>query len=306
MNTAESSPAITSSSAVAQGRAAALRGYYELTKPRLSMLAVMTAMTGYAIAHVGFQVWEFIALLIGTSCAAGGSAAVNQWIERNADARMFRTRGRPIPSGQVKPSGALIFGLVLCGVGVAVVFAGSNAIAGLLTLMTVVSYLAVYTPLKTITPLNTEVGTIPGALPPLIGWTAATGSLDALGVWLFGLLVIWQLPHFLAISWICREDYRRGGFLMLATLNEDGHQCARYAFGTALLLFVVSLLPWFSGDLGAFYGVLATALGGWFVAKTIPFLRDPREKTAKALFFTSIIYLPLILLALLADRLLFA
>ena len=188
-----------------------LNAYYELTKPRLSMLSVFTATVGYLVARPDFELLLLLALVAGTALAAGSAAALNQWIEREIDARMKRTRSRPLPSGQTEPKEALIYGLILGLAGCLLLWIGVNTLAALLALATLLSYLLLYTPLKQKGPWSTEIGTIPGALPPLIGWAAAEGQITPLGWILFALLITWQMPHFMAIAWLFREDYKQAG-----------------------------------------------------------------------------------------------
>ena len=212
--------------------------FLELTKPRITTLVVITAGVGYAVgAPRGIEPAAFVALLIGTALVAGGASALNQYWEREADARMERTRLRPIPAGRMAPPEALAFGLAVAGAGL-VLLATINALTATLGLAALASYVLAYTPLKRITSLCTVVGAIPGALPPMMGWAAARGSVDA-GAWaLFGILFLWQLPHFLAIGWIFREDYARGGFPMLTVLDGDGRSTARQ-----MMLYSAALIP---------------------------------------------------------------
>lgn len=224
MNSPNSLPISTATplSSAALTRRARWADYGELTKPRLSMMSVITVLAGYLAADPERQPFTLFCLLLGTALAAGGAAALNEWMEREEDARMVRTARRPLPAGHLTPTAALVFGLLLCGAGLGLVALGTTWLPACLTLITVAAYLGLYTPLKKLTVWNTEIGAIPGALPPLIGWSAATGSVSGLGWTLFALLYAWQMAHFSAISWICRDDYRRGGFRLRSLQDPNG------------------------------------------------------------------------------------
>lgn len=287
----------------------ALREYWELTKPRLSLLSVITALVGYLAANPPRDGGVFFALLIGTSLAAGACGALNQWLEREVDRRMARTQDRPLPSGAVSPQTALIFGLTLSVLGVGTVWLGANALAGALTVATLISYLLVYTPLKRVTSLNTLIGAVPGALPPLIGWAAAQGRIDPLGWLLFGILFCWQIPHFMAIAWLYRDDYAQGGFVMSTVKDPSGQDAARQSFAHCIILLVISLAPCFLGYTSWWvYGPAAILCGSAYLATAFRFWRaagQTRTPTARKLFLASIAYLPLLLGALVLDRWLF-
>lgn len=276
--------------------------WWELAKPRLSLLSVITVLVGYLAAQPHLQWSILIALTIGSSLAAGGCGAVNQWWERKEDAKMSRTAHRPLPSKLVQPQSVLIYGVTLCLLGDVILWYGCNASAAFLTLLIQISYLFIYTPLKKCTVWNTEVGAIPGALPPLVGWAAAEPSSWTLGGLLFALILAWQIPHFMALSWMFREDYAKGGFRMLAVEDSSGQRTARKSFIYTLLLVGVSLSPLFLTDLSSVYAGAAAILGLLFLLKAIQFLRFPDGvKAARELFLTSILYLPLLLLALVID-----
>lgn len=269
----------------------------ELVKARLSLLTLATAMAGFALGVR--ETWDWLLLsatLGGTALCAGGAAALNQWCESEHDARMKRTRNRPLPAGRMTSSDALLAGLVLSIVGVACLAFFANTLSAALAAATIVFYILVYTPLKRVTTLNTIIGAVPGALPPLIGWTASHGSINAEGLTLFAILFLWQMPHFLAIAWLYRDDYAQAGFKMLSEGDESGALTGRQAVVYSLALLVVSLLPsvFFGYSAVYFYGALLlgvgfSALAGRFAASggSIP--------AAKALFLGSIAYLPLLL-----------
>jgi protoheme IX farnesyltransferase len=283
---------------------AAFADYLELTKPRLSFLSVLTALIGYLAARPERSSWTLLPLLIGTALSAGGVAALNQWLEADTDARMSRTHDRPIPSGRVTTGSAFVLGWGLCLGGLAVLFAEVNGLSAAFALATMVCYLALYTPAKRWSRWSTEIGAVAGALPPLIGWAAAEGRVSALGWILFGLLFFWQVPHFMAIAWTYRLDYAAVNFPMLSVRDSSGGRVAAWSFGCATMLMLVTLLPVWLGFCGAAYGLAATVLGAWFLWKAAAFLRPAgREHAARRLFFASILYLPLVLAVLVADRL---
>lgn len=286
---------------------AKLREFWELTKPRLSMLSVITAIVGYFTAHPPRDASVLISLLLGTSFAAGAAGALNQWMECEMDKRMVRTRARPVPSGAVSPQAALLYGLVLAVLGVAILWWHVNGLAAQLTLATLISYLAVYTPLKQKTQWCTLVGAIPGAIPPLVGWAAAAGSIGPLGWVLFGILFFWQIPHFMAIAWTHRDDYAHAGFVMSTRVDPSGKSAANQSILHCSLLLLISMIPAaIAGMTSLFYEMMAAATGVYYLAKAIQF-RQATDKNgpAKQLFLASILYLPLILAVLVLDRWLF-
>ena len=299
--TTESSTFADSSESEASLRSR-IEDFYELTKPRLSFLSVVTAIIGYLSANPPRDLGVLISLLIGTSLAAGGAAVLNQWLEREADAKMVRTRERAIPAGRVHPVHALIYGLGLSTPGCLTLFIGANALAGILTAVTIATYTLVYTPLKQLTTWNTIIGAIPGALPPLIGWAAATGKIDPLGWILFAILFLWQMPHFFAIAWTYRKDYKQGGFVMLSNADEDGRKVALQSLLFCVALIISTLLPVLSGEASWIYGTIAIVAGIYLLRPAIHFL-DPskRDTAARKLFFASIFYLPALLFPLVLD-----
>ena len=280
--------------------------YLELTKPRLSFLSVVTALVGYAAARPGWHAMEFWSLVIGTCACAGGVAALNQWMESDTDALMKRTAERPLPSGKVATGSAFVLGCLLCSIGLGFLFVKVNGLATIFALLTIISYLAVYTPAKRWSRWSTEIGAIAGAFPPLIGWAAAEGRVSALGWILFGLLFFWQIPHFMAVAWTYRRDYSAVHFPMLPVRDAEGGKVAVWSFLNALALIAVSLLPSFLGLTSVYYAVVTALLGLWFIAQAARFLRaEGRDQAARRLFFTTIGWLPLQLGALVADRFIF-
>lgn len=278
-------------------------GLFELTKPRLSFLSVVTTLVGYLAARPERDGWLLTNLLCGTALAAGGAAALNQWMERRTDALMRRTKDRPIPSGQVTATQAFIWGTTLAIVGVLQLYLSVGEIAAWLAAATVGTYLLIYTPLKRRTRWATEVGAVSGALPPLIGWAAARGTVDGLGWALFALLFFWQIPHFLAIAWTYRRDYEAADFPMLPVVDADGASTAWWSLVNTLVLGMVTIVPSLLGQTGWVFGGAAIVLGAAFVYFACAMLRpDERNGAARRLFFYSIFYLPVLLAVLVVDR----
>ena len=281
------------------------RDYVELTKPRLSMLSVLTAMVGYFAARPPSNPPKLIFLLIGTMLAAGGVAALNQWLEYDTDAQMKRTADRPIPAGRVATGSAFVLGWLMCVLALFLLFARVDHLAALFTLLTIISYLGWYTPAKRWSRWSTEIGAIAGAFPPLIGWCAGEGRVTALGWILFGVLFFWQVPHFMAVAWTYRRDYSAVHFPMLPVRDESGRRVALWSLLNTVALVAVSLAPVALGLATKGYGLAATAFGGWFLWRAVAFLNGrTRDVAARKLFFASILYLPLLLGVLVADRLL--
>lgn len=287
----------------AASKAIAWSAYYELTKPRLSLLSVITALVGYLAALPERDLWTMLNFLVGTALCAAGAASLNQWYERDTDAIMKRTRERPLPTGQLAAPAALWFGIALSLVGVAQLYLGANPLAGALGLATILSYIAIYTPMKKTTRWATEVGAIAGALPPLIGWAAAEGRISTLGWILFAILSVWQIPHFMAIAWTFRKDYAAAGFPMLTVVDPTGRKAGYWALANAAALLVISLLPLAWNLCGWLYAAVASIFGVWILVRSYRFAFDHnRDIAARKLFFNSILYLPAVLFALVIDR----
>jgi protoheme IX farnesyltransferase len=277
--------------------------YLDLTKPRLNLLVVATSAGGFYLASPESpSLLPMAAASVGTALVAGGAAVLNQVLERDTDALMERTRRRPLPSGRVSTEEARVFGVALAGAGLALLLAVSNWIAVLLALATIVIYLLVYTPLKRRSPLATFVGAVPGALPPLIGWTAAIGRPSQGGWALFAIVFLWQIPHFMAIAWMFRDDYQRAQFPMLPVIEPEGRRAGRQAVVYAAALLPVSLAPSFVDVAGSGYAWSATFLGVGLLALAARFARRRSDGAARALFFGSITYLPLLWAAMMIDH----
>ena len=291
--------------APAERTRARLHDYVALTKPGIMGMALVTTLAGYLVASGGsLDVALLLATLGGTALVGAGSSALNMFLEREADGRMVRTRNRPLPSGRMQPGEALAFGVASSSLGVLLLSFGANGLAGLLGAAAVVAYVFLYTPLKKRTSLCTVVGAVPGALPPLIGWAAARGALGIEAWVLFFILFFWQLPHFLAIGWMWREDYARAGYPMLPVLDPDGAITARQVVLQSLALLLVSLAPAVTGLAwrAYFFGAVALGLGLLFFG--VRFARERSRARASGLFLASIAYLPVLLaLVVLGGRL---
>jgi protoheme IX farnesyltransferase len=274
-----------------------------LTKPRLNLLVLLTTLCGlYLAAPEGLPLAVVLHTLVGSALVAGGASALNQALERDTDRLMRRTSGRPLPAGRLGAPVATIFGLALAAVGVSELAIWVNYVTAGIALGTLVSYVAAYTPLKTRSSLSTLVGAVPGALPPVIGWSAATGEVSFPALVLFGIVFFWQMPHFLAIAWMYRDDYARAGMPLLPVTEPDGRRTGQQALIYAAVLWPVSLMPTVVGLAGAPYAALATGLGFMFVGLSAFFARERTLATARQLFLFSIIYLPLLLTGLVVDR----
>jgi protoheme IX farnesyltransferase len=288
----------------AERRSTAFGDYLALTKPRLNLLVVATSAAGYYLGGPGRPDLTPMTLAVaGTALVAGGAAVLNQLYERDTDALMRRTRLRPLPDGRVAPAEARLFGLALSLAGLVVLAARANWLSAGLALATLVVYLVVYTPMKRRTPLSTLVGAIPGALPALIGWTASHGSVALGGATLFAIVFLWQIPHFMAIAWMYRDDYGKAGFPMLPVIDPEGRRAGKQAVLYAAALVPVSLLPTLAGISGVVYFASALVLSLAMLALAMRFAATRSDTSARALFFGSITYLPLIWIVMIANRL---
>jgi protoheme IX farnesyltransferase len=284
--------------------------FYELTKPRMNFLVVLTTMVGFYMASAsreGFQStpmdWRLLlATILGTALTAAGASVFNQFVERDFDKLMPRTRNRPLPGGRVQPVGAFWYGLGLGLAGVAILVTCVNVLTALLGAITLLSYVFVYTPLKRVTTLNTVIGAVPGAIPPVMGLTAVHGALSPQALALFAILFIWQMPHFLAIAILYRRDYALGGFKMLPVVDEKLHMTGRQIVLYAVALVPVSLMPVYVGLAGQAYFAVALMLGLAFLSFAVSCALTKERLDARKLFFASIIYLPALLGVMMLDR----
>ena len=276
--------------------------YLELAKARLAALVVLTTIVGYVLAARGS--FDFTLLgwtVLGTTLTAFGANILNQWLEADRDRQMERTRNRPLPAGNVSRRKALAWGLASAVAGLVVLDLGTNRLTAGLSLFVILLYVVIYTPLKVRTPLNTAVGALCGAIPPMMGWTAATGQLE-LGAWILGgILFIWQVPHFLALAWMYREDYARGGFRMMPAADPDGSITGRAAFINAIALLPITGALAATGVTGMTYLVFSQVVGLAFAALGLTFARRRVRLTARRLFLASIIYLPVLLGLMISD-----
>jgi heme o synthase len=295
---------VITAAAVGQPRSGnILLDHVALTKPRLNFLVVASSAAGYYLATTnGVPGWLMAQSVAGTALVAAGSAVLNQLYERDTDALMRRTRQRPLPDGRIGNIDALIFGVALSLSGVVTLAVRANLLAAGLALATLIVYLMVYTPMKRQTPLSTVVGAVPGALPPLIGWTAARGTIDVGGLSLFAIVFLWQIPHFMAIAWMYRDDYSKAGFPMLPVIEPDGRRAGRQALIYALALLPVSLIPTWAGLAGWTAFGIAAGLGIGLLALSARFAAARTDQSARRLFYATIIYLPLLWIALIADK----
>ncbi|MCC7263239.1 MAG: protoheme IX farnesyltransferase [Candidatus Latescibacteria bacterium] len=276
--------------------------YFELTKPRILTLVLVTTALGFFLGGRGVHSLPLLFYtLMGTAWVVGGAAVLNHYLERDVDGAMERTRNRPLPAGIIKPSTAMSYGLCLVLGGVAILLLGANLLTAFLALLSAFLYVVVYTPMKRLTWLNTSIGAIPGALPPVGGWTAATGQLEWGALALFLILFAWQHPHFYAIAWIFREDYQRGGFKMLPVVEPEGQRTCRHIIAFSVLLIGVSVLPTVLHLTGQFYLYGAVLMGLGLLAAGISLSRSRSELHARRLLRASVAYLPLLFLLCAAD-----
>ena len=287
--------------------------YVELMKPELTFLSVLSALCGFYLGtHGTFQWWLFFHVAMGTTLLGGGAGALNQYIERSYDALMKRTERRPLPAGRLLPAEALIFGCALAVAGLMELTLCTNLLTGFLGALTFTTYIFLYTPLKRITPFSTIVGGIPGALPPMMGWTAVRNEVTVEAWILFAILFCWQMPHFFSLAWMYRKDYARAGFKMLTVIDSDGHKT-----GNQILFFTIALLPatvmtTVLGLTGTFYGITAMLIGVAFLAYGVLLrhhtrnghVQDSQKANlyARKLFFASLVYLPVLMLVMSIDK----
>lgn len=313
-------PPTAAALAIGEPAGAGFRAVVELTKPRITRLVTITAGVGFTLSALG-RPWSTselalagIGCVIGTALSSSGANALNQWMERGRDAAMPRTCQRPLPTARLTPQAALLAGVLLCLAGVAVLLALCGPAAASVSLATILIYLLAYTPLKPVTPLNTLVGAIPGALPPLIGWAsipvppgASTfATLTEPGGWsLFLLMLVWQIPHFLAIAWMYRDDYAKGGYRMLSLLDADGRATSTTVLVWAVAFIPVSIAPamLMHGRLSPVYVGIALVSGAAFLAVCVKLYRERTRARARAVFLASIVHLPVLLLAMVVDAL---
>jgi len=277
--------------------------FLELTKPRIVMLVLVTTLAGYYMGSPATpDLFLLLNTLVGTGLSAAGALALNQYLERAEDARMERTRRRPLPDGRLLPIDAVLFGSMLTIAGIAYLVAAVNPVSAAVTAATVLTYLFAYTPMKRHSAFCTVIGAVPGALPPVTGWAAATGHLGVGAAILFGIMFFWQLPHSLAIAWIYRDDYARAGTRLLPTVEPGGGSTVRQIVVNAMALLAVGLLPTLVGIAGWAYFLIALAMGGWLLSDAIRAAAPLTLQGTRRLLHTTFFYVPVVLLAMALDR----
>ena len=276
--------------------------YLELTKPRILLLVLVTATIGYYLGAKGLVVpTPYLALLLGVALTCAGSSALNHYLEREYDSNMERTKNRPIPAGVIAPSHALTFGVSLVLLGIAVLYLRVNMLTAFLALLAAFLYIVVYTPMKRVSWVNTTIGAFPGAMPPLLGWAAATGTLSFNAGMLFLILFIWQHPHFYAIAWMFREDYKKAGFKMLPCLQPDGEGTFSHVQGFTSALLPVSIAPSMTGMSGHFYLVGTLLSGIALLCVADRFVRSKSDCDARKLLKATVLYIPVLFVLIVLD-----
>ena len=290
--------------------------FVELMKPELTSLSVLTGVCSFYLAHVGVwsiaDVWLLANLALGTTLVGGGAGALNQYLERDYDVKMKRTEKRPLPAGRLTPGTVLAFGISLSSIGLLELTFLVNTLTGFLGVVTLTTYLFLYTPLKRISPVATTIGGIPGALPPLMGWVAARNEITFGAMVLFVILFLWQMPHFFSLAWLYRKDYTRAGYRLLTVVDESGTRTSRHVLGNCAALIPISLLPSVVGMTSTlyFFGALAAGIGflffgAMFASSFVSAQQENYVRTnlfARRLFFASLVYLPVIFILMVIDK----
>ena len=275
----------------------------ELSKLNILSLVLVATFLGFYLGSNGEMEYnKLIITLLGTALTAAGSGSLNHYLERDADKKMDRTRNRPLPSGTLTPLFAVLYGMALVVVGSVTLAYFVNLLTGFLSLLTAFLYIVVYTPLKKITWLNTSIGSIPGAIPIIGGWTAASNSISPMALVLFGIMYLWQHPHFYAIAWLCKNDYAKANFKMLPVIEESGTRTMRQIFWHLLLMIPLSFLPVIQGNLGIIYLVGVTIITFIFFLSALPLAKDRSNKSALLLLKASVLYLPVLLFIIIIDK----
>jgi len=276
--------------------------YLELSKLNILSLVLVATLLGYFLGNMGWGSWERLFFtLLGTSLTAAGSGAFNHLIERVPDGLMERTKNRPLPAELISPIHVLLFGITMAISGIVLLVWKVNMLTGFLSLLTAFLYITIYTPLKKVTWWNTSVGSIPGALPIIGGWTAATGEIGTMAWILFGIMYLWQHPHFYAIAWICKDDYKKANYKMLPVIDPNGDRTMRQIFWHLLLMIPISLFPVMIGSMGIIYLLGVTIITSAFLFSAIPLAKNHTVKNALLLLKASVFYLPALLLIIIID-----
>ena len=275
----------------------------ELSKLNILSLVLVATFLGFYLGSNGeMEYYKLLLTLLGTALTAAGSGSLNHYLERDADKKMDRTRNRPLPSGTLTPIFAVLYGMALVVIGSVTLAYFVNLLTGFLSLLTAFLYIVVYTPLKKITWLNTSIGSIPGAIPIIGGWTAASNSISPMALVLFGIMYLWQHPHFYAIAWLCKNDYAKANFKMLPVIEESGTRTMRQIFWHLLLMIPLSFLPVIQGNLGIIYLVGVTIITFIFFLSALPLAKDRSNKSALLLLKASVLYLPVLLFIIIIDK----
>tara|TARA_B100001113_G_scaffold52625_1_gene38632 strand:- start:66 stop:953 length:888 start_codon:yes stop_codon:yes gene_type:complete len=275
----------------------------ELSKLNILSLVLVATFLGFYLGSNGEMEYnKLLITLLGTALTAAGSGSLNHYLERDADKKMDRTRNRPLPSGTLTPLFAVLYGMALVVIGSVTLAYFVNLLTGFLSLLTAFLYIVVYTPLKKITWLNTSIGSIPGAIPIIGGWTAASNSISPMALVLFGIMYLWQHPHFYAIAWLCKNDYAKANFKMLPVIEESGTRTMRQIFWHLLLMIPLSFLPVIQGNLGIIYLVGVTIITFIFFLSALPLAKDRSNKSALLLLKASVLYLPVLLFIIIIDK----
>ena len=275
----------------------------ELSKLNILSLVLVATFLGFYLGSNGEMEYNKLLLtLLGTALTAAGSGSLNHYLERDADKKMDRTRNRPLPSGTLTPLFAVLYGMALVVVGSVTLAYFVNLLTGFLSLLTAFLYIVVYTPLKKITWLNTSIGSIPGAIPIIGGWTASSNNISPMALVLFGIMYLWQHPHFYAIAWLCKNDYAKANFKMLPVIEESGSRTMRQIFWHLLLMIPLSFLPVIQGNLGIIYLVGVTIITFIFFLSALPLAKDRSNKSALLLLKASVLYLPVLLFIIIIDK----
>lgn len=275
----------------------------ELSKLNILSLVLVATFLGFYLGSNGeMEYYKLLLTLLGTALTAAGSGSLNHYLERDADKKMDRTRNRPLPSGTLTPLFAVLYGMALVVIGSVTLAYFVNLLTGFLSLLTAFLYIVVYTPLKKITWLNTSIGSIPGAIPIIGGWTAASNSISPMALVLFGIMYLWQHPHFYAIAWLCKNDYAKANFKMLPVIEESGSRTMRQIFWHLLLMIPLSFLPVIQGNLGIIYLVGVTIITFIFFLSALPLAKDRSNKSALLLLKASVLYLPVLLFIIIIDK----
>ena len=277
--------------------------FLELTKPRIAFLLVLTSAAGFYMASNGnFDVIRFVHAMVAITLLAFGVSTLNQYIEREIDVFMKRTAARPLPTKKITPTEALVFGIVQCVAAEIYLLALVNVLTAFLGLLVIIGYVLLYTPLKRKTSLSTVVGAFPGAMPPLMGWTAATGDITLTAWMLFATQFLWQFPHFLSIAWLYRDQYAKAGILMLPVVEPTGKLTARQIVLFTIMLVPVSLAPFFFHASGILFLIGGILVGIWFLWAAVKAARARTDETARMLLLVSVVYLPVLFLLMVIDK----